>query len=422
MHIPRYKTFSFGCRVNQAEMEELASSLGQGYVFEKEVYIINTCAVTQKAEREAKQLIYKLRRQSPDAAIVVTGCSASLWKKNNQENELPVDLMIDNTNKGYLAEIIKKRFGVADKTQTSYSLKDKYLNSKRAIVKIQDGCQRFCSYCIVPYLRGTPVSVPIKQLIKKISNLSDITEVILTAINTEAYGLDTNENLSGLIQTILDKTAVQRVSFGSINPWSINKDFIDLYKIIYTSPRFVHFFHVPLQSGSNKILNIMKRGYDVAEFDAKVKSLAKINPLALIATDIIVGFLDETDEDFEDTYNYLKHSPINKFHVFRFSKREHTAAYYLGDRLKEPTAAVKKNRADRLIKLGQFKYRQFLKSHLNKEFFGLFIGTRENSIQTCLLDNQVPARIKVDKNYIGLIKKVKITSISNNQPTGILMH
>jgi threonylcarbamoyladenosine tRNA methylthiotransferase MtaB len=341
-----------------AEKEKIDREMVEsGFVFDEknpDIYIVNTCGVTQKAEREARQLIYQLKKKQPKAKIVITGCGATYWKKNkvNIGTDLPVDLLIDNKNKKKLVSLLFKNYGRAPNNVTrclEYN-DNKFSGSKRSLIKIQDGCNRFCSYCIVPYLRGLPQSKTISDIIKEIKLFkTDISEVILTAINTEAYGKDTGESLVDLITKVFHQTKIKRLSFGSIHPWSINEKFIKYYPEISESNRFVHFFHIPLQSGSNKILKLMKRDYTREEIKLKLKKIQKINPMALIATDIIVGFLDETDHDFQETYEFLEKSPIFKFHVFRFSKRAETAAYYMAKRLKEPTDIQKKQRAKALI-------------------------------------------------------------------------
>ena len=289
-------TYSFGCRVNEAEKEEIdRKMLLNSFKFDNikpDIYIINTCSVTQKAEREARQLIYRVKKDLPETKIVVTGCSATYWIKHKLYKSLPVDLMIDNVNKEFLVELIKKRLSYKSKAHSRSVLdtpKNKFFDSGRVMIKIQDGCQRFCSFCVVPYLRGNPKSYKINDIVNKIND--KVSEVILTAINIEAYGYDTKERFTDLLRTVIDKTDVARVSLGSIHPWSINKNFFDFYKEYLPKNRLVNFFHVPLQSGSDKILSLMKRGYKSEEMQEKLQSINRLNKDALIATDIIVGFL-----------------------------------------------------------------------------------------------------------------------------------
>lgn len=420
-----FYTYSFGCRVNQAEKEVIDRQMqDKGYVINdkrQDIAILNTCAVTHKAEREAKQLIYKIKRENPDGQIIVTGCSATYWKKNNLLKDLPVDMVVDNINKEFLVKLIeKKRSSRPTLNLRGYdTVGDKYLNSGRVLIKIQDGCQRFCTYCIVPYLRGTPKSETIKSIILRISSFAkatadkrnltqDVKEVIFTAINTEAFGLDTDEKLITLIDRTIEKTKIPRISFGSIHPWSINKEFLEYYKKILPEKRLVNFFHVPIQSGSNKILNLMKRGYTTNEISLKLVEIRKTNPFALIATDVIVGFLDESERDFQDTYDFLEKSPISKFHIFRFSSRDNTAAHYMKKNLEEPTSAIKMKRAKILADLGKRKYLEFLKKNVGRKSTVLFLNTVEDGYREGLLDNQLPIYVKSSENLNGQIKNVGV--------------
>ena len=408
-----FYTYSFGCRVNQAEKETIDREMQlKGFSLENkapDISIINTCAVTQKAEREAKNLIYRLKKENPNTQIVITGCSATYWQKNNLLKNLPIDLLIDNINKKFLVKILQKRLYGQPKFNRGGCVSgginklkpvvlDKYLNSGRVLIKIEDGCQRFCSYCIVPYLRGTPKSERIKNLVRQLADKNyegKVNEVILTAINTEAYGYDTGERFTNLVKTIINNTNIPRISFGSIHPWSIYDDFLKLYKKVLPLKRLVNFFHVPIQSGSNKMLDLMKRGYTREEMMEKLNQLHKLNPQALIATDIIVGFLDESDKDFQDTVNFLEKSPISKFHIFRFSKRNNTAAHYMAKNLKEPSHNEKMKRAKLLADLGKKKYREFLKENVGRISTILFLNNKFEGHQEALLDNQLPIYIKV---------------------------
>ncbi|MFN4212878.1 MAG: MiaB/RimO family radical SAM methylthiotransferase [Microgenomates group bacterium] len=431
------KTFfseSFGCRVNEAEREEINRQLlKKGFQYTSDdptIYFINTCAVTAKAEREARQRIYQIRRKFLNSKIIVTGCAATYWQKNNLYNNIPADLIVDNLNKEFLIKIIENRFlnkpaidptNCEDK-KINYEVKpflDKFLTSGRILIKIQDGCQRFCSFCIVPYLRGLPKSVTIKDLILKIKNCQNqVKEVILTAINTEAYGYDTGEKFVDLLKKVIDETRVPRISLGSVHPWSINDDFYQFYKQYLPKRRLVDFFHIPIQSGSDKILRLMKRGYTKNEILEKIKQIKKINPLALIGTDIIVGFLEEDEKDFLETFNFLKQAPIDKFHIFRFCKRKNTAAFFMAKRLKEPSPEVKKKRAKIITQLGKQKYERFLHGLLDKNFTCLFLDKEVEGFQRALLSNQIPILIKDKKYFPGEIKNVKIIEFKNGELFG----
>lgn len=427
-----FSSFSFGCRVNEAERERFNRELiNHGFNYDEKnpnFIVINTCAVTHKAEREARNLINHLKKNFPKAKIIITGCAATYWQKNNLNSHLPVDLIINNQQKENLVKILKslpsdlrgqKRLGITTQKPSIFS---KFLSSKRLLVKIQDGCHRFCTFCIVPYLRGKPRSERIKNIVLKIKNEEKNTsEVILTAINTEAFGLDTKENLIDLISQIIKKTTVPRISLGSIHPWSINSQFLNFYQKILTLNRLVDFFHIPIQSGSNTILKLMKRGYTKEELAEKLEGIKKLNPWAFLATDVIVGFLGENEKEFKKTYQFLEKSPLARFHIFRFSKRKNTAAFYLAKNIKEPDEKTKKIRSQLLHQLSRKKFHLFLEKNLGRWTKVLILNKKVDGFYEGLTDNQLPIIIypKKKKNP-GDIIDVKITEIKNNNLIGSL--
>ncbi len=397
-----FYSYSFGCRVNEAEKEEIdRKMISLGYNFNdvnSDIIIVNSCSVTNKAQREARQYIFQMKKKHPNAKIVVTGCAATYWLKNSQTKAVPADLIVDNINKEYLTEIIKKRFSQqsgfhpGDGTGTT----NKFIGSGRVMIKIQDGCQRFCTFCIVPYLRGMPQSEKIKNLKLKIKQYEGkVSEVILTAINTQAFGYDTGEKFVDLLKAVIDNTNIPRISLGSVHPWSLDTSFFEFYERYKNKKRLVNFFHVPLQSGSNKMLNLMKRGYTKEEMLDKLEKLRGLNENTLLATDIIVGFLEETDADFKETYDFLEKSPIDKFHVFRFSKRSKTAADYMAKRLTEPSSKEKEARALALIELSRQKLNKFMAKNVGRTTKALFLEKVVRGFQEALLDNQLPIYVDV---------------------------
>lgn len=422
-----FASFSFGCRVNQAEKEEIDRKLlSRGYVWDETnpaLYIVNTCSVTGKAEREAKQHVYQARKRYPSAKIVVTGCAATNWLKHGKKLS-DADLLVDNLEKEYLVTIVLKRFAAGRQmtTMTPKSVRDKFLDSKRVIVKIQDGCQRYCTFCIVPYLRGLPKSRSIDSIVDSVKKWSrDMREVILTAINTQAFGYDTKERFVDLVKRTLTDTSISRLSFGSIHPWSIDEDFFRLYEEYKDNGRLVDFFHIPLQSGSDKILRLMKRGYTRDEFVEKLERIASLNPFAFIGTDIIVGFLEETEADFAETYEFLEKAPISKFHVFRYSPRENTAANYLRQRLTEPKSLDKQKRARALAKLSHEKYEKFLQKHIGHTFSTLLLQERKEEVQDGLLSNQVRIKVRVNPSEAGEMCRVRIEGYKEGSLFGTIV-
>ncbi len=418
-----FQSFVFGCRVNEAERIRLDRELIEaGFTVDLVMpgyLIINTCAITGKAEREAKQLIYQLRKQHPEAKIVLTGCSATLWDKYNTGDNKLADILVPNDRKSSLVSLMgttkmEEQAPLADDSSAKAG-EDKFRHSNRLLVKIQDGCHRFCSYCIVPYLRGLPQSQKISDIVSYINSFSKTpSEVVLTAINTEAFGTDTGETMVDLIKQVLAKTKVPRLAFGSVHPWSLTDAFIEYYQYTLSKEsRFINFFHVPIQSGSQTMLKAMKREYDINDILVRLNKIKGINPHALIATDVIVGFLGETDDLFEETYNLLEKSPISRFHVFRFSNRPHTAAFYLKKQLLEPMAEMKKVRSERLLMLSKKKYLEFLETQIGRQSQALVIAEGKEGTKI-LLDNHVEGVLNLKNSLPGQLVHATIRAAKND--------
>ncbi len=412
----------FGCRVNEAERIQIDSQLVEaGFrvdLASPSLLIINTCAITGKAVREAQQLVNQLKKKHPQARVVVTGCSATYWSKYAQEYRVMADLIVPNTKKHEIVDILKKTYQYDSESKISEVIPnmnaDKFRYSNRLLVKIQDGCHRFCSYCIVPYLRGLPQSQKIKDIIEYINATKPApSEVILSAINTEAFGKDSKESFIDLVKQVISKAFIPRIGFGSVHPWSLTTEFLSYYKdVLSQEKRLLQFFHVPVQSGSQEVLLNMRREYKISDVLKNLSKIAKVNPDALIATDIIVGYLGETEELFEETYRTLKKSPIVKFHVFRFSNRPHTAAFYLKKQLVEPTAEQKKKRSEKLIALSKRKYQCFIEGLIGKSFDALIIA-EQNGKTKILLNNQVEGVLEGKNGLPGQMTHVTIIAAKN---------
>lgn len=418
----RFFVFFLGCRVNQAEIEELRKKLlfrGFQYsLINPDFIIINSCAVTVKAERETRQLIYQIHRNHPKTVIYLTGCAATLWKKNDNPIFLGNNInLIENSKKNNLF------FEIIDKLKTEKITNSKDLSifekSGRHIVKIQDGCHRFCSYCIVPYLRGKPKSRKISEIIQEINQRPrNIKEVILTAVNTEDFGVENEENFVQLIKEIIFKTNIEKLSFGSINPWSVTSNFIKLYKENLSKQRIADYFHIPIQSGSNKILAGMERDYKADEIGQKLEQIAKINPFALLSTDIIVGFPGENDQEFKKTYDFIQKSPFNKLHIFPYSERYGTKASILAKKADRIDKIKIKERSSLLSLLVNKKYSEFQKKIIGQKIPGLFLAENKGNYRKVLLNNQIAVWVKSKSEYMGTIKEIIIQSFHEEKLYG----
>jgi threonylcarbamoyladenosine tRNA methylthiotransferase MtaB len=317
------KTFlaiNFGCRVNAAETNLWSQILiEKGFLPAKNcdlpsIILINTCSVTKKGEKESINKIKFFHKKYPYSKIIVSGCAD--FKKIKSLENISV---FSNSQK---EKIIKK-------LSSSYSpkIKDKFSNTNRFLLKIQSGCTQFCSYCIVPFKRNYLYSLPITKAIKTVNQAinNGYKEIIITGVNIDQYQYD----LSLLIKMILDETKIKLISFGSIPINCLTKDFINLYKHPEYKSRLSHFLHIPIQSGSNKILKLMNRPYTQKDIITKFTNL-KSNIVNLkFGTDIIVGFPTETNKDFQQTLTLCQKISFSKIHVFKFSPRPNTAARIL---------------------------------------------------------------------------------------------
>ncbi len=317
----KYMTVNLGCRLNQAELTSLESVFNQaGCLYDKnqpQVIIVNTCAVTAKAEKESRQRLRRLKKLYPQAVVVAWGCGAQRWLKDKAVDwrSWGIDYIYGNDNKDqHPLQFLKIKPGqtLSKPKPSNHKVNSAQLISRvRRFIKIQDGCRRYCTYCIIPYTRPEPASKSIQQVVAEIKRAEKdgVKEVVLTGVDISAYGQDGNgrqnnwyqvssQGLEDLTKTILDKTVVSRIRFGSINPVSFTPSFIDLFR---NNPRLMPHLHISLQSGSDKILKLMNRGYSREQFRQTISRLRSAVPDILISTDIVVGFPGETESDFNDT-------------------------------------------------------------------------------------------------------------------------
>lgn len=387
-----YYIETLGCKVNQYESNGISAQLEyKGYKKgEKkkpaDIVIINTCSVTSKAGMQSRQAIRRIIRDHPDAKVVVTGCHAQTSPDEIQKIE-------EMATRG-------KIVGQADKTRIANHIEplmmddDRHTFKKapfentigfsgfkkavkgemtRAYLKIQDGCDAFCSYCVVPYARGSCVSMPKDQVFQHLKELNDagFKEVILTGIHMGMYGQDFKKKLSlfDLLNQINHIQPVHRIRLSSIEPGEVNDGIIQLAK---PGNILCDHFHIPLQSGDDDILKMMKRPYSGAAFENLINKIHKIVPSAAIGVDILIGFPSETDAQFEHTYQLIEKLPVTYLHVFPFSARKGTPAYHFKMKVDAKTI---KERCNKMRKLGQRKKLAFIESNLGKPLEGLIQHT-----------------------------------------------
>jgi len=423
-HPPTFLCHSLGCRVNQAEINQIKRSLIKaGFLPWSEklkdkpnIIILNTCVVTQKAERETRKEIRHLKKEFPQSFLVVTGCAVNA--KNQLKIKLPnADLSVQNQNKKKISQILAQKFPL-NKYSNVFTKK-----RQRAFIKIQDGCNQFCTFCIVPYLRGQSKSKSVAQIIKEIKKLEKegILEITLCGINLSLFGQDLKPkvNLVELLKKILQETQIPRISLSSITPNLINKKLINLYTNDWKndSRRLSSYFHIALQSGSEKILTKMNRP------KANLKKLQKLLqyikqeiPQFNLRADIIVGFPGETKKDFRTTLHYIEDCRIAFAHIFRYSPRPGTTAYKMikDNQWQEVPEKTKKERSKKLRNLVEKIRQEEAKELIGQNLNCLILGKQKNYWRG-LTENFWEVRIKSQKKLSKKIIPIQITGYQNGK-------
>ena len=371
---------TLGCRLNEAELESWAQAFQKaGHKItrvqnEAQLIIINSCAVTQDAVRKSRQLIRRIHRDNPSAKIVASGCYVTL-NSNEAAELLGVDLIVSNQDKDRLVELAIAELDIPSMPAMSTEPAEISLFSRgrqRAFVKVQDGCRYRCTFCIVTVARGEEKSTPIAQIIKQINNFVEqgVKEVILTGVHLGGYGSDIDHNLLDLIQTILEQTTVPRLRLGSLEPWDLPENFFALF----ANPRLMPHLHLPLQSGSDSVLKRMARRCKTEEFSKIVQQARTCVPHINITTDIIVGFPGETEQEWQDSFAFIKQTGFGHIHIFSYSIRTDTKAATLPDQVQN---TIKKQRSQQLHQLAEQMKHDFFKQNMDKSFEVLWEGQKE---------------------------------------------
>ena len=421
---PTFSCRSLGCRVNQAEINQIKKNLIKiGFLPWSEklkdkpnIIILNTCVVTQKAERETRKEIRHLKRIFPQSFLVVTGCAVSA--QGQLGIKLPkADLFIQNQDKKKISQILAQKFP-PNKYSNVFTKK-----RQRAFIKIQDGCNQFCTFCIVPYLRGQPKSKSVAQIIKEIkkSEKESILEIILCGINLSLFGQDLKPkiNLVELLKNILQKTQIPHISLSSLTPNLINKKLINLYINDWksNSKRLSPYFHIALQSGSEKILAKMNRPEaNLNKLKDLLQYIKQKIPEFNLRTDIIVGFPGETKEDFRATLHYIEECRIAFAHIFRYSPRPGTTAYKMirNGQWQEAPEKTKKKRSEKLRNLVEKIRQEEAKKLIGQNLNCLILGKQENYWRG-LTENFWEVKIKSQKKLFQKIIPIQITGYQNGK-------
>ena len=456
----RVKFYTLGCKVNTYETEAMEQQfMTYGYDLSEgnaDIYVINTCAVTNIAERKSRQMIRRAKERNPKAIIVVCGCYAQT-SKEEIEKMPEVDIVIGVNEKTNIVKIVEEYINhntnlvqVSDVMHQNNYLDfgtTTYTELNRAVVKVQDGCDRFCSYCIIPYARGKVRSRNPESVLREIAQIAQegIKEVVITGIHLASFGKDfSNEDakkyrqtfgynqnfksfdpkddlhtggfrLIELLEQINKVKGIERIRLGSLEPKLITKDFVArLSKLEKICPHF----HLSLQSGCDKTLKDMNRRYTTEEFESSANLLRKVYPDVALTTDIIVGFPNETDADFEKTYEFLKKIKFYKMHIFKYSPKKGTAAIKMKNQV---DGKIKEERSKKLIELSNKNQNEYNESYIGKTVKvlfeeyknGYFKGHTANYIMV-----NVKANLEDESKFVNKILDVKIEENKNEELYG----
>lgn len=386
---------NLGCKVNAYETEAMQHLLEEaGYEIvpftqKADVYVINTCSVTNMADRKSRQMLHKAKKNNPDSIVVAAGCYVQTSEKEVL-NDLSVDIVIGNDRKHDLVRLLEEysldsvNDTVDDINDGKHDFEELFIDQTkehtRAFIKVQDGCNQFCSYCIIPYARGRVRSRRFENVIAEVERLAanGFKEVVLTGIHLSSYGVDFEEavGLLELIQAVNAVKGIERIRLGSLEPKIVTEHFAsELSKLDKICPHF----HLSLQSGCDATLKRMNRKYTTKEYERGCELLRKYFVHPAITTDVIVGFPGETEEEFEQTKAYLEHIHFYEMHIFKYSKRKGTRAAVMLDQIDEQ---IKAARSEKLIALGHDMSKEFRKFYIGKNEEVLFeekavIGDKE---------------------------------------------
>lgn len=386
---------NLGCKVNAYETEAMQHLLEEaGYEIvpftqKADVYVINTCSVTNMADRKSRQMLHKAKKNNPDSIVVAAGCYVQTSEKEVL-NDLSVDIVIGNDRKHDLVRLLEEysldsvNDTVDDINDGKHDFEELFIDQTkehtRAFIKVQDGCNQFCSYCIIPYARGRVRSRRFENVIAEVERLAanGFKEVVLTGIHLSSYGVDFEEatGILELIQAVNAVKGIERIRLGSLEPKIVTEHFVsELSKLDKICPHF----HLSLQSGCDATLKRMNRKYTTKEYERGCELLRKYFVHPAITTDVIVGFPGETEDEFEQTKAYLEHIHFYEMHIFKYSKRKGTRAAVMPDQIDEQ---VKAARSEKLIELGHDMSKEFRKFYIGKNEEVLFeekavIGDKE---------------------------------------------
>lgn len=421
---------TLGCKVNQYETNAMCEKfINKGYeVVEKEekadIYIVNTCTVTNMSDRKSRQMLRRVKEINEKAIIVACGCYAQVAKEELEKID-EIDIVLGNNEKKNIVDYVEKYIKEKNKIIEIEDVMQKrdfvdfgevtYTEKTRAVIKVQDGCDRFCSYCIIPYARGRVRSRLPESVINEITQIANagIKEVVITGIHIASYGKDFRNNykLIDLLEEINKIEGIKRIRLGSIEPTLITEEFVNRLSKL---EKICDHFHLSLQSGCDATLERMNRKYTTEEFEKVVVLLRKYYKNVALTTDIIVGFPEETNEEFVQTYNYLNKIDFYKMHIFKYSPRKGTKAALMKNQV---PGDIKEERSKKLIELSDKKQKEHNEKYIGQKLEVLF-EEREKEYIKGHTTNYIVVKTKTDKQIENTIQTVRIIGEENLELIG----
>lgn len=416
--------YTLGCKLNFSETSTIGKILKEAGVRTArkgevaDICIVNTCSVTEVADKKCRQAIHRLSKENPGAFIVVTGCYAQL--KPGQVADIEgVDLVLGAEQKGdlikYLGDMQKREHGeavtTASKDIRKFSPSCERGDRTRYFLKVQDGCDYFCSYCTIPFARGRSRNGSIADIVKQAEEVvaEGGKEIVITGVNTGDFGKSTGENFFDLVKALDEVEGIERYRISSIEPNLLTDEIIEF---VSKSKRFMPHFHIPLQSGCDEVLKLMRRRYDTALFAEKIQKIKSLMPDAFIGVDVIVGTRGETEEYFEKAYQFIKGLDVTQLHVFSYSERPGTQALKI-DHVVSPDE--KHERSQRLLAISDEKTKAFYRKHIGREMKVLMEHSKEGVPMHGFTDNYIRVEIKRDNELDNRIITVRLECFNEDE-------
>ena len=416
----RVSFHTLGCKLNFSESSTLARQFEEGGYQRVEpsaptdVAVINSCSVTEHADKKCRNIIRKIHRRNPNAIIAVTGCYAQLKPQEIADIE-GVDIVLSNNDKGDLyrrvvelqergkAEVYSCSAEQITRFFAAYSSGDR----TRSFLKVQDGCDYKCAYCTIHYARGSSRNIPIAEIVKEAEEIvaAGQKEIVITGVNTGDFGRTTGEKFIDLLRALDKVEGVERYRISSIEPNLITDEIIELCA---ASPKFMPHFHIPLQSGSTKLLGLMRRRYTAEKYRERIAKIRELMPDSFLGVDVIVGFPGEGEEEFMESYRLLEEVGASFLHIFPFSERPGTPAVSMPNKVQ---SRVSTERVERLEELSNRLHAEFARRYLGTERKVLFESTNRSGEMLGYTDNYLRVRAKYDERYINQITTVKLLEL-----------